>query len=287
MSMAKLTKLTIDNIPDYGLRTWLFGGQKVRDPNNDDERDINAIRMHLDNGVKQIFTAQNYADGWTEKLVGQAIKDYDRSKVMLNTAIRKEMSAYDDVFRALDESLERLQTDYVDVIVHHAPIPEVPIKDTIKALNKILDRGLARGLAVSNYNSKSMSEALNHTSHPILFNQVYYNLFVREIEEEEVKDLCLKNDVLIQAFRPLEQGELTKLGIPQLDKIANKYEASPAQISLSWLTSQEGVVVISTTHNKDHLRENLEGISIKMKPEDIEFLRDDFPTKKLDREFIR
>ncbi len=286
--MKKLKKLTTKDIPTYGLGTWLMGGDKDRDPNNDDQKDIEAIKMHLDNGVNQIFTAQNYAEGWAEKIVGSAIKGYDRSKIVLNTAVREEMSAYKDVFKAVEGSLERLETDYIDVIVHHAPIPEVPVKETIKALNEVVDKGLARGIAVSNYNSKSIQEAIEATKHPILFNQVYYNLFVREVEEEEVLELCRENNILIQAYRPLELGELAKPGTSKLlDKIAKTYNATPAQIALSYLTSQKDIVLICTTHNPEHLKSNLEGIKIKLDKKDFEELKNNFPTKELEKNFIR
>lgn len=173
--------MTYPTIPTYGLGTWQMGGAMEHNPDNDDQANIDAIRMHIDKGVKQIFTAQNYADTYTEQLVGKALQGLDRDSYMINTAIRKEKSAYDDMLSSVEDSLERLGVDQLDVVVHHAPIPEVPISESIRALNAIVDNGLARGLAVSNYNSKSMTQALDSTKHPILFNQVYYNLFVREI----------------------------------------------------------------------------------------------------------
>lgn len=243
--------LSRSDIKKYTLGTWRFGGQMERDLDNDDQADIAAIKMHIDAGVNQIFTAQNYADGWTEEIVGKAVADYERDSLVISSAIRKENSAYDDILRSVEESLKRLNLNYLDIVVHHAPLAEVPIAESVKALNEIVDRGLARGLAVSNYSSSSMNQAIQTTSHEILFNQVYYNLFVRQVEDDGLLEFSGKNKILIQAYRPLELGELTTSNHQLLVDIAKKYSSSPAQIALSWLTSQEGIIVVATTHEKN------------------------------------
>lgn len=191
------------------------------------------------------------------------------------------------MLRSIEESLKRMQLDYIDIVVHHAPIPEIPIEESIKALNTIVDKGLARGIAVSNYNSKSIKQALDATDHPILFNQVYYNLFIREIEDDGLMELCNKNNILIQAYRPLELGELSKHHSRRFDELAKKYSLTSAQLALSWLTSQNGVVLVCTTHNQKHLRLNLEAMHVTIEKEDIETLRSEFPRKKLDKIRIR
>ncbi len=282
-----MIKIEKKDIHKYTLGTWQFGGNMNRNPQNDDEADIQAIRMHVDCGVNQVFTTQNYAEGWAEKLVGQAVKGYDRKGLILSTAIRKEHSAYDDMLRSIEESLERMQLDYIDIVVHHAPIPEVPVCESIKALNAIVDKGLARGFAVSNYNSKSIQEALNTTNHPILFNQVYYNLYMREVEEDGVLKLCQDNNILIQAFRPLEQGEIETSEAPVLEELAQKYSLTNSQLALAWLTSQEGVVVVATTHKKEHLLQNLKAVETRITDEDIERLRKEFPVKVSNKKWIR
>lgn len=279
--------LSRSDIKKYTLGTWQFGGQMERNPDNDDQADIAAIKMHIDAGVNQIFTAQNYADGWTEEIVGKAIANYERDSLIISSAIRKENSAYDDMLRSVEESLKRLNLDYLDIVVHHAPLAEVPIAESVKALNTIVDKGLARGLAVSNYNSNSLNQAIQTTSHEILFNQVYYNLFVRQVEDDGLLEFSRKNKILIQAYRPLELGELTTSNNQFLIDVAKKYATSPSQVALSWLTSQRGIVVVATTHDKKHLEENLQATELKLDNEDIEKLRELFPIKKLDKQHLR
>jgi diketogulonate reductase-like aldo/keto reductase len=282
-----MKNITREDLEKYTLGTWLFCGDKDRNPNNDDDADKEAIRMHIDKGVRQIFTAQNYAEGWVEKITGEVVKDYEREKLVLMTAIKKQDSAYDDMMRSIEESLERMQLDYIDIVVHHAPLPEVPRKESIKALNKIVDKGLARGLAVSNYNSKSMKEAIANSNHTILFNQVYYNLFVRQVEDDNLLDICKKNAVYIQAYRPLELGELATVKSDLMDELTEKYSLTEAQIALSWLTSRENIIVTCNTHSEEHLKENLKGINTQLSDEDIQRLTENFPVRDLDKIFIR
>ncbi len=282
-----MNNLNRKDLAKYTLGTWLFGGNKDRDPNNDDKVDIAAIKTHIKNGVNHIFTAQNYAEGWAEKIVGKAVKDYNREELVLMTAIKKEDSAYDDMMRSIEESLTRMQLDYIDIVVHHAPIPEISRKESIRALNKIVDKGLARGLAVSNYNSESMKEAVANTNHPILFNQVYYNLFIRQVTDDGLLKVCSDNKVYIQAYRPLQLGELAEIDSNLIDTLSEKYSLTKAQIALSWLTSQKNIIVVCTTHNEKHLQENLEAIKTKISNEDVKKLTDKFPTRKVDKIFIR
>ncbi len=265
-------------MPIYGLGTWLMGGTKEKDPSNDDKKDINTIQMNVDMGVKLIFTAQNYADGYCEELVGRAIEKYDRKNIILCTAIRKENSTYDNVLKSFDESLNRLRTNYIDIIYHHIRYQDVPIKETMKAFNQLVDAGKAKNIAVSNYSTDSLKEAQDNSKYPIVANQVYYNLMTRESETSGLVRYCQENDVILQAYRPLGAGKLTLKGKYKIvDEMCKKYNMTPSQIALSWLTSQPNITVVCTTSNKQHLKENLEAVNWGMNDDDIEKLRKEFP----------
>jgi diketogulonate reductase-like aldo/keto reductase len=287
MKPVLMKTLTTKNIQKYTLGTWGFSGEKNRDNKNNDVEDIKTIQMHIDHGVNQIFTGQNYAEGWTERLVGEAVKPYKREELILSTAIRKENSSYDNILRSTEESLKRMNLDYIYIVVHHAPYPGVSISESIRGLNTLLDRGLTRGIAVSNYNSDSLGQAINSTNHPILFNQVYYNLTMREVEEDGLLGLTNANNILIQAFRPLEMGEFEDMDINIFEEMALKYSFTKTQLALSWLTSQENVVVVATTHKEDHLVQNLETSKIRIEEHDVEYLRKNFPRKTPKKVWIR
>src|SRR5579872_5560194 len=101
-------------MPVYGFGTWEMGGRDNRDSNNDDEADIQAIKSSIDNGVTHIDTAESYADGYSEVLVGRAIKNYDRNKLFIASKVRAIHLKYDDLVKAANDSLERIGTNYLD-----------------------------------------------------------------------------------------------------------------------------------------------------------------------------
>ncbi|MBN1331777.1 aldo/keto reductase [Candidatus Dojkabacteria bacterium] len=265
------------SIPVYGLGTWLMGGDKMRNPDNDDERDIGAIKMHIDSGVRFIFTAENYAEGHTEEIVGRAIKDYERESLMIATAVKRLNGGYDKFVKSANECLDRLGLDYVDVLFHHARDLETPIKETARALNTMVEEGKAKNIAVSNYSKESLEEMMEHSKYPIVINQVHYNLRVRGPEITGLRNFCRENDVILQAYRPLMLGGLVEVGKYKiLDEIAEKYDRTSAQIALNWIYSQ-GVAMVATTHSAEHLKDNLEALTWKMEKEDLEKLTEEFP----------
>src|SRR5690606_17568387 len=95
-------------MPVFGLGTWRMGGAVTRDPQNDDQADITAIKNAIEAGITHIDTAEKYAEGHAEELVGQAIKDYDRSNLFLVTKIPETKLSYKDIFTSIIASLERL-----------------------------------------------------------------------------------------------------------------------------------------------------------------------------------
>ena len=97
-------------ITKIGLGTWLLGGDVVENKNNDDEKDINAIKYALSNGINHIDTSESYSGGKSEKLIGKAIKDFDRSKIFIATKVREWNLDYNNIIKSCKESLKRLQT---------------------------------------------------------------------------------------------------------------------------------------------------------------------------------
>jgi diketogulonate reductase-like aldo/keto reductase len=265
-------------MPVYCLGTWLMGGDKDRNPNNNDEKDIHTIQMNIDNGVDMIFTAQNYAEGYCEELVGRAISKYPREKIAVCTAIARANASYDDVLKSFEESLARMKIDYVDIVYHHARCDNIPIKETIRGLTKLVDEGKAKHIAVSNYSKESLKKAQDSCTYPIVANQVHYNLLVRESEISGLVEYCQDNDVIVQAYRPLSQGLLTKKDkYKLLGEMCEKYTKTPPQIALNWLLSQPNVTVCCTTSNEKHLKENFGAFAWQMEEKDIEKLRKEFP----------
>lgn len=143
-----------ENFPKIGFGTWTMGGDVVPNPNNDDKRDIEAIKYVISKGVSHIDTAANYADGKSEELVGRAIKDFDREKLFIATKVKPEDLAFDDVIKSCERSLKNLDTPWVDLLYVHKPNPEIEIKETAKAFNELFKRGVIKNIGLSNVKLK-------------------------------------------------------------------------------------------------------------------------------------
>lgn len=267
-------------MPVYGLGTWEMGGKTTHDPTNDDNADIRAIQEAIQEGVTHIDTAESYADGYTEILVGRAIKECDRSLLFLASKVKGENLAYDDVIRAVQGSLERLKTDYLDLYYAHRYNPAIPVKETMRAMDTLVEEGLIKHIGVCNYTVEELEEAQSYAKNKIVVAQQHLNLKYRESEKRGVLKYCQENDMFFMAWRPLQKGLLINEASSILSEMAQEYHKTPAQIALNWLISQENVVTISKTRDVAHLKENLGALDWEMEPEDVERLRDDYPNQE-------
>jgi len=264
-------------MPVFGLGTWQMGGREERNPDNDDERDILAIRAAIERGITHIDTAEIYAAGHSEELVGQAIAPYDRSKLFIVSKVSSEHMRGEQVIAACEASLKRLGTPYLDLYLLHRHDPVVALSETMEAMNKLVERGLICNIGLSNFNVASHQEAARYAATPIVATQVHYNLKYREPERSGLLEYYQKNDTLLIAWRPLSKGVLTSRGVPIVDELCAKYNKTPAQITINWLISQANVVTLSKASNIAHLEENLGAIGWEMEPTDVERLRREYP----------
>ncbi len=279
MDYKELTKGVL--IPALGLGTWEMGGQRSPDTAHDKE-DISAIKLAIDLGMTHIDTAENYAAGHSEELVGEAIKPYKRSDLFITTKVWHNHLHYDDLIAAMKASLKRLQTDYVDLYLVHWPNPEVPLKETMNAMEHCARQGYARFIGVSNFPATMIQEAQTYLKDQrLVADQVEYNL-IKQDAKKELLPYCRKNDVTLIAYRPLLRGILTKLGNPVLDQITQKYGKTPGQVALNWLIAQDQVVAIPKTSNPKHMTENAGAVGWKLAEEDVERLGEALKDRKED-----
>lgn len=264
-------------LPVFGFGTWQMGGRETRDPNNDDKADIFAIKSAIEIGLTHIDTAAWYAEGHTEKLVGEAIKGFDRSKLIITTKVAPMNLHYNDVINSAKESLKRLGTDYIDVYVIHNPNPYISIKETMEAFDYLVEKQYINYIGLSNFNISQFKEAQRYSSNKIVCNHLHYNLKHRGPLLDGTIKYCQDNDVMIVAWRPVQKGVFTKEKIDILENLCRKYGKTVNQIAINWLICQENVVTISKTRNIDHLKENLGAIGWSLEKEDVKLLMDNFP----------
>lgn len=261
----------------FGFGTWAVGGRETRDLFNDDKADINAIKTAIELGITHIDTAEMYAAGHAEELVAEAIRGFDRSNLIIVTKVLPEHLHYDDLIDAVMKSLKRLKTDYIDIYLIHSPNPSIDIRETMEAMDYLVEKKYIRNIGVSNFNVEEFIEAQENTSNKIVCNQVYYNLRHREPVTDGSLEYAQKNDVMIVAWRPVEKGLFSRAKIDILEKLKEKYGKTGSQIAINWLISQDNVVTISKTRNIDHLKENLGALDWKMERYDMDLLTKNFP----------
>ena len=262
-------------LPVLWLWTWQIGGKMEQDTTNDIDS-IDAIRGCINAGITHIDTAELYWAGHTEEIIREATFGYDRSSLFLTSKVKPQNLSFHDCIHACEMSLRRLGTSYLDLYLIHGKNPDIDLAETMWALDELVKRGLVRHIGVSNFSSTSLQYAQNCTTNKIVLNQCHYNLFYREPEVSGLLSYCQENDILLQAWRPLQLGELSCREFPSLQKMSVKYGKTPIQIALQWLISQKNVTTIVKMRSPEHREENLWVFWWNMDPEDVRELWRDF-----------
>jgi len=263
------------HIPVLGLGTWGMGGRDIADGSRD-EAEISALRFGIDLGMTHIDTAEYYGAGHAEEIVGKAIEPYVREDLFITTKVWRNHLHHEDLIASIRASLRRLNLDYVDLYLIHRPNPEVPLKETMGALEYCAEEGYTRLVGVSNFSASLFEEARSHLrGRQIVADQVEYNL-TEQGPQNNLLPLCRERDATLIAHTPLNKGRLTKPGNAILDELAEKYGKTQAQVSLNWLISQENVVAIPKASNPAHLRDNVGAVGWRLSFEDWRRLKDSF-----------
>jgi len=286
------TNATSFSMPVIGLGTWEMGGRVEHNPNNDDERDIQAIREAVVTcGITHIDTAELYAAGHSETLVAQALVGIPRASFQIATKVSGNHLGYDATLKSCEDSLKRLQTDFVDLYYVHIRNKAVPLKETARALNKLHRDGRVKNVGVCNFNVESLKELEPLLDVPIAANQCHYNLVYREPEQANLLEYCEKNGITFVAWRPVLWNEATRFNQPKgsawergvypiLDEMAKKYGKPTIQVAVNWLINQPNICTLVKASQIKHLQEILGCLTWTLSPEDIERLRAGFPDQR-------
>ncbi len=232
-----------------------------------------TIRAGIDMGMNFIDTAPVYGDGESEIVLGKALKGI-RDRVVLATKVSPENLSIQGIEDSMKMSLCRLKTDRIDLLQIHWPNPQIPILETLRGLEKLVQEGLVRYVGLCNFSIKETQYIQQQLSPKLLASvQVEYNLFDRSIERDFLP-LAQKLDISIIAYSPLHRGRIVanQKQWAILQEIASKYQKTPAQIVLRWLTNQQPVVVIPNTTKIQRVKENAESLNFDIEEEDIRYL---------------
>ena len=263
---------TNEEIPAIGLGTWEIGGRETPDYSKDREQ-IDVIVRAIEMGYSHIDTAEYYAGGHTEEIIGDAIGLFDRSELFITSKVWPSHLRRNELHKALDDSLKRLKTDYVDLYLIHWPNPDIPLQETLEAMSQEVESGRIRFIGVSNFDVNLLKRALSLSPKPIVNNQVLFNIEDRQAMYE-LLPLCQKEGITLTAYSPLKRNLLSNSSKEILEGMAKKYYASTQQIMLAWLLAKDGVVVIPKASKIDHLKSNMDSRNIALSHEDLKLLDD-------------
>ena len=271
------------------------------------------VNLALDSGVNFFDTADMYTSGQSETILGKALKE-KRKDVVIATkcgfrsgeSVISSGSSYRYILQAVEGSLEKLDTDYIDILLVHIPDPVTPLEETARALDDIVKQGWVRYVGLSNYPAWKAQKLLDIQKYngyeKVIAAQMYYSLLGRDLEEEFVP-FMQDNNISLMAWSPLASGFLTgkytkenpvpedsrraKFDFPPIDVekgyeviaklkgIAEKHNATIPQVAIAWILAKDYASTVIIGANKIHqLDDNLGSVNVKLDEDDVKELDD-------------
>lgn len=247
-------------LPRVGFGTYRTGGYEC----------FEAVRTALEVGYRHVDTAMAYEN---EAVVGRAIdvSPVDREDVLLTTKLKgyTEFLTYDRILAEAEACLERLGTDYVDLLLLHWWNEDADMAEAFAALNRLVDEGKVAAIGVSNFSVDQLRRAMAASEAPIRTNQVEYHPYH---DQDELLAFCRANDVVLTAYSPLAEGLVVDDGA--LAAIGDRYGKSAAQVAIRWLVQQENVVAIPKTVTPSRAKENLDVDDFELTDREMEVVDD-------------
>jgi diketogulonate reductase-like aldo/keto reductase len=255
-------------LPKIGFGTWKIGGESSADPSTD-SASMTALRSALEIGYTHFDTAEYYAGGHAEELVGRAVRETNtkRENLFITTKVSPEHLNYDDVFKSCENSLRRLNMDYIDLYLIHWPRMGMKLEESFRALNKLVRDGKVKNLGVSNFNLKLLKQSQSFSETPIIADQIPYSLPNHTYVENGVIEYCQQNDILVTAYSPVKFRSIRVN--KTLGEITKVHSATPFQVALAWLVMQPRVITIPMSFNPKHIRENFDAAEITLSVDEI------------------
>lgn len=261
--MSELIKNITDcTVLNNGLKMpWLgFGVFQV----NEGEEVENSVKWALEAGYRSIDTAAVYRN---ERGVGKTMRQsgIPREEIFLTTKVWNEDQRTKRTLEAFDESLERLDTDYVDLYLIHWPVKGC-YQETWKAMEEIYHSGRAKSVGVSNFLIHHLQDILENSDLVPAVNQVEFHPF---LVQPELLNFCKEHQIQLEAWSPLIRGEI--VSVSEVQRLAEKYQKTPAQIALRWDLQHE-VVTIPRSIHRDRIEENSQIFDFELSDEDMTLL---------------
>ena len=260
-----------DEVPIVGQGTWQMAEGRRRDD------EVAALRAGIARGLTHIDTAELY--GGAEELIAEAIRGIPRRDLFIVSKVLPQNASHAGTLRACERTLRRLGTDHLDVYLLHWR-GNIPLADTLGALEELVDQGKIRALGVSNFDVSDLEEARALLrKHPIACNQVLYHLGERHIDAELVP-YCAKHDIAVVGYSPFGHGRFPRpmaAGGHALAEVAARHGATPRQVALAFLTRTAPLFTIPKASTAAHTEENAGALGLTLATPELAEIDAAFP----------
>lgn len=239
-------------VPALGFGTWQLTGQPCQQ----------AVAEAISIGYRHIDTAAMYNN---EEHVGKGIRQsgISRNDLFVTSKVWYTHLQHKQVISSAEESLQKLQMDYLDLLLIHWPNPEVPLQETLETMQDLQQAGKIKYIGVSNFTPALMQQAVSVA--PVFCNQVEYHPY---LSQKKLLDFCHQHNILLTAYAPVAHGKVNN--DPLLQRIGNKYGKSPVQITLRWLVQQPGVAAIPKAGSTIHRQSNFDIFDFELSAREME-----------------
>ncbi len=282
---AKLTNLKTNSgksIFPVGIGTWEIGSKinpsnieskyrGVEPVRGNEDKEIEAIRYSILQGQNHIDCAELYGGFYTDEIVGRAIKDVKRDDIFIADKLWKTSVEPGQVKNTVDKMLKKLGTDYIDLLYIHAPWPDVDWESAVAQIDDLIDSGIVRYFGVSNFSLSQLKNTNKSSKHGVSFVQQNFSIGYQDEADAEYRKWCELNDVQLVAYCPFDRqgkGIKPQLQLPEVTKMAKKYNCTTHQFALAWLI-EVGAIPIPKSTSKNHIDENVMSVKISLTTEDM------------------
>jgi diketogulonate reductase-like aldo/keto reductase len=230
-----------NKIPALGLGTSGLKGEEC----------TKVVKQALELGYRHIDTADMYGN---HRAIAKALNesDVERGQLFITSKIQSQDLEYKQLLKSAARLLIELDIKYFDLLLIHWPSPDIPVEESLKAMQELKEDGRARNIGVSNFTIPLLKEALEHYPDLVTVNQVEFH---PTLYQKDLLNFAFKNDVILTAYSPLAQGEVFNNSV--LKDLGEKYDKTPAQLALRWLV-EKNIAAIPKASSKAHLKNNLE-----------------------------
>ena len=266
-------------VPALGQGTWGMG-----EGHNSIDAEADCLKKGLDLGLTLIDTAEMYANGGAEKVVGVALQQ-NRDRAFVVSKVLPSHASANGTMEACERSLKNLKTDVIDLYLLHWP-SSYPLEDTVMAFEQLMKQGKIKAWGVSNFDVADMTELENLAPQGhITVNQILYNLS-RRGTEFDLLPWCQKRNIALMAYSPIEQGRILKNA--ELQDLAKSVGLSVVVLALAWVIRQPQMIAIPKASSIEHIKENYKALDLKLDPDILKKLDAIFtpPTRKMPLEVI-